>query len=179
MQGLDLRDGVQGLVAYANRDLSVLWRQVTDAAQARVALNDVLPALIETYGAAAGALAADWYDDQRVKVEVAGRFRAIPADIKDVGAYELVGWASTTAKDMTSFESLVRGGMQRRIANFSRGTVTGSSLADPKARGWMRVGNGECDFCRMLIGRGAVYTEASADFLSHDACRCGAAPEWA
>jgi hypothetical protein len=54
--------------------------------------------------------------------------------------------------------------MQRRIANFSRDTITGSSIADPKAQGWERVGNGECAFCSMLIGRGAVYSEASADF---------------
>jgi hypothetical protein len=68
--------------------------------------------------------------------------------------------------------------MQRRIANFSRQTVMGSSVADPKARGWQRVGAGECKtgFCDMLIGRGAVYSEASADFAAHDHCKCSAAP---
>jgi hypothetical protein len=30
----------------------------------------------------------------------------------------------------------------------------------------------------MLLGRGAVYTEASADFEAHDHCNCGAAPAW-
>jgi hypothetical protein len=55
----------------------------------------------------------------------------------------------------------------------------GSSIADPKARGWMRVGSGRCDFCRMLIGRGAVYTESTVDFHAHDHCGCGATPAWA
>jgi hypothetical protein len=66
--------------------------------------------------------------------------------------------------------------MQRRIANVSRYTVAESSVADPGATGWQRVGAGSCAFCRMLIGRGAVYTEAGADFASHDHCNCSAVP---
>lgn len=176
MQGLDLRDGVTGLVGYAASDLDALWRQVRNAAEAEVALRDILPALIDTYGLAASALAANWYDDLRDKVGVKGSFRAIPADIKDAGAQALIGWATTTATDLPGMQGLVLGGMQRRIANFSRLTVTDSSIADPGARGWERVGSGECDFCSMLIGRGAVYSEASADFAAHDHCRCSAVP---
>lgn len=176
MQGLDLRDGVDGLTVLARRDLSALWHQVSDAAQAQTAVHDILPALIDTYGVAAGALAADWYDELRAKVGVGGSFTAIPADIRDTGAHALVGWAVTTAQDFPAFRSLIEGGMQRRIANFSRATITGSAVADPKATGWQRVGSGECPFCAMLIGRGAVYTEASADFASHDHCRCSAVP---
>lgn len=176
MRGLDLRDGVKGLVGYANRDLGSLWREVRNAAEAETALRDILPALIDTYGAAAGTLAADWYDDLRDKVDTKARFRAIPADIPDSGAQSLVGWALDSASDYSTFQTLIAGGLQRRIANFSRGTITGSSVADPGAIGWQRVGSGECDFCTLLIGRGAVYTEASADFASHDHCNCGAAP---
>jgi hypothetical protein len=174
--GLDLRDGVRGLVGYANRDLSALWRQVTTAAEAEVALRDVLPALIDTYGAAAATLAANWYDDHRDKVGPAKAFTAIPVDIADTGAQALVGWAVTEATDTTALQALILGGTQRRIANFSRATVTGSSIADPAATGWQRVGSGECAFCAMLIGRGAVYSEAGADFASHDHCNCSAAP---
>jgi hypothetical protein len=176
VQGLDLRDGVRGLIGYADRDLAALWKQVSTAAEAQVALNDVLPALIRTYGAAAGVLAANWYDELRLKVGVAGAFTAIPADIPETGAYALVGWALEQANDLESLQSLIEGGMQRRIANFSRATITGSSVADPQATGWQRVGSGECTFCRMLIGRGAVYTEAGADFASHDHCHCSATP---
>lgn len=176
LPGLDLRDGVKGLTVYANRDLAALWRQVSSAAEAQTALRDILPALIETYGAAAGTLAADWYDDARDKAAVRGGFRAIPANIPDVGAQSLVGWAANDAKDYGTFQTLIAGGMQRRIANFSRQTVAGSSVADPKATGWQRTGTGECAFCALLIGRGAVYTEAGADFASHDHCNCSAIP---
>lgn len=176
MQGLDLRDGVTGLVGFARRDLAALWGQVRTAAEAQTALRDILPGLIDTYGLAAASLAADWYDELRDKTGVAGRFRAIPADIKDTGAQALIGWAATEASDLEGFQGLILGGTQRRIANFSRGTITGSSVADPKATGWQRVGSGECAFCAMLIGRGAVYTEATADFASHDHCNCSAVP---
>jgi len=178
VQGLDLRDGVSGLVVYARRDLSALWQQVSNAAQAQTALHDVLPALIDTYGAAAATLAADWYDQARAKAAVKGRFTAIPADIRDTGAHALVGWAASTAADYPAFQTLIEGGMERRIANFSRGTITGSAVIDPHAAGWQRVGTGECAFCRMLIGRGAVYNKATADFASHDSCRCSAVPAW-
>lgn len=178
MRGLDLRDGVTGLVGYASRDLDALWREVRTAAEAETALRDILPALIATYGLAASALAADWYDELRHKVGAKGRFSAIAADIKDTGAQALVGWATSTATDMPGLQALVLGGTQRRIANFSRGTIIESSVADPAARGWQRIGSGECAFCAMLIGRGAVYSEASADFAAHDHCSCSAAPEF-
>lgn len=180
LPGLDLRDGVQALVrSYAAADLSLLWRQVSNAAEAEVALRDILPGLIQTYGSAAAVLAANWYDEARAKAGVGGSFTAIPADFEDVGAQSLVGWAKSQATDLSAFEALILGGMQRRIANYSRSTVSGSSVADPKARGWQRTGSGECEFCRLLIGRGAVYTESTADFASHDNCNCSAVPSWA
>lgn len=143
-----------------------------------MALRDTLPALIEGYGAAAAAFAADWYDETRDEKAVRGRFTAIPAAIPDVGAQPLVGWALAESTDLAGFQGLIEGGTQRRIANFARQTVSGSSVADPSARGWKRVGVGGCDFCRMLLGRGSVYTEATADFEAHDHCNCTAAPAW-
>lgn len=178
LRGLDLRDGVQGLVGFARRDLDALWREVRDAAEAEVALRDVLPALIDSYGSAASVLAADWYDDLRVKVGAPRRFGAVLATVPDSGSQALVGWAVSEARDMSTMNALIVGGMQRRIANYSRQTVMASSVADPAARGWQRVGSGGCTsgFCDMLIGRGAVYSEATADFSSHDYCQCQAVP---
>lgn len=175
---LQLRDGVQGLVAYSRRDLEVLWRDARTPAQMEPALRDVLPALVRTYGLAAGALAADWYDEAREEAGVRRTFSAVVPDFGDAGTQALVGWGLATATDLDPFKSLILGGMQRRIANYSRATVAGSAVADPAARGWQRVGGGGCDFCSMLIDRGAVYSESTADFKSHDHCTCGAAPVW-
>lgn len=174
-----LRSDVALLADEASGDLAALWREVDSALAAEALLRDSLPALIEAYGLAAATVAADWYDETREEVEARGRFTAAPVEIDDVGAQALIGWALDEATDFNAFQSLVAGGTQRRIANHSRLTVAGSSVADPAARGWKRVGVGNCDFCRLLISRGAVYTEASADFRSHDHCNCSPAPEWA
>jgi len=174
-----LREGSALLLRHADRDLSALWREVSNAAQARIALMDILPSLIETYGAAAATLASDWYDEARDKAGIAGAFSAIPVESSDRGAQALVGWATSTATDITTLQTLLVGGIQRRIADHMRLTVAGSSVADPGARGWRRVGDGNtCNFCSMLLGRGAVYTEATADFQSHDHCGCQAEPAW-
>jgi hypothetical protein len=174
-----LRRDVANLARLASADLRALWRQAETPAAVSTALHDVLPALIDAYGAAAATVAADWYDETRDEASPRGRFTAIPVEIPDPGAHALVGWALNEANDMPALRTLVEGGTQRRIANFSRLTVSQSSVADPGARGWSRVGAGGCDFCRMLISRGAVYTEATADFEAHDHCNCTPAPQWA
>lgn len=179
----ELRRGVDSLARLADNDLAALWRQVDTPEEAREALRDVLPALVATYGAAAATLAADWYDDARDLIAARGRFRAIPVEVGPSGADALAGWGVSplfqAEPDWSAARTLVAGGLQRRIANASRYTVAGSSVEDPAAEGWKRIGVGGCDFCTMLLGRGAVYTEATADFLSHDHCRCAAAPAWA
>lgn len=68
------------------------------------------------------------------------------------------------------------GAATRLVLDAGRDTVRQTVIADPRARGWERVTSGGCDFCTMLAGRGAVYTEASADFASHDHCACSAQP---
>lgn len=176
---LQLRRGVASLATLASDDIAALFQQITSPEGALEPLSDVLPGLVDTYGAAAATYAADWYDDLRDERSIRGRFTAIPADIPDPGATALIGWATHTATDLDAMRVLVQGGTQRRIANFSRLTVSRSSIADPRARGWERVGDGKsCEFCSMLLSRGAVYTEATADFDAHDSCGCSAAPAW-
>ncbi|WP_052337066.1 hypothetical protein [Nocardioides alkalitolerans] len=174
-----LQRDVGALTGLAQTEIDALFAQLVDAAQAREALNDVLPALILQYGQAAAAMAADWYDELRLEFGVAGRFTATPAQLGDPGAAALVGWAETTSTDLSAMSSLIAGGVARRVGNWARQTVMGSSLADPRASGWQRVArtNG-CDFCVMLARRGAVYTQRGVNFGAHDDCNCGAAPKW-
>ncbi len=173
-----LRPETASLIRLADRDLAELWRLVAAGASAEVALRDILPSIITEYGALGGALAAEWYDGQRDKAGVRGAFTAIPTEPSDRGAQALIGWALREATDDASLQALIFGGTQRRIADHVRYTVAESAVADPRAGGWQRVGVGECKFCRMLIGRGAVYSEATADFASHDSCNCSAVPAW-
>lgn len=174
----DRRNAVADLNRLAAKDIERLLGDLTNTADAQAALHDILPQLIQTYGSAAATIAADWYDNLREEVGAAKRFTAIPAEVADVGAHSLVGWAASEATDDAAFETLLLGGVQRRVAQFDRLTIMRSSVADPSARGWARVGAGDCDFCEMLIGRGAVYTEDTADFQAHDHCGCTAEPEF-
>lgn len=157
----------------AQRDLQVLWVGGDSAA-----LAEVLSELVQTYGSAAGALSADWYDELRADVGVRPGFTAVVPEPREPGTRVLLEWAAAQATSEDSFRSLVSGGIQRRITNYSRDVITTSAVRDPRARGWMRTGRGECGFCAMLVSRGAVYSKATVDFASHDHCKCGAAPAW-
>lgn len=169
----------------ASGDLGLAMRPVSvdDAALYRDALAVELSALTESYGSAAASLGADWYDDLREEAEVRGRFRAIVANLPDAGRIQaLAGWAvgPLFGADPDGAAALDRaaGGLQRIIFDADRETVMRSSIADPAAVGWQRTGEGACPFCRMLIGRGAVYSESTVTFKSHDNCRCGALPDF-
>lgn len=178
-----LRSDVAEVVAEAEADLRALWREIADAAAAQEALADVLPEVVRTYGAMAAVVGADWYDDLREEREIPGRFRATPVNLGASGAEALAGWSASplyqAEPDWDAALVRLTGGTQRRIANFARVTVMRSSVRDPRSRGWQRVGSPQCDFCRMLIGRGAVYrTETTAGFDAHDHCNCAAEPAW-
>lgn len=176
-----LRSSVQALASRADRDLSALWRAVDTAAKAHVALNDVLPALVQQYGMAAAAIAAIWYDDQRAKSDAPGTFSAVPVDLGTAGADALAGFGTAAvARHEGGVEAarvLVSGGLQRRIANYARQTIVTTSIADPGAQGWVRVGVGECSWCAKYLD-GEVHYVEGYDFDAHDHCKCYAAPAW-
>ena len=173
-----LRSDVALLVREAESDMSALWRDADTADELEAALRDILPGLIDAYGSAVATVAADWYDDVRDEVGARGRFVAIPAEIRDTGAQALVGWALAEAQDVSTFRTLVAGGAQRRIANFARFTVQASSVADPRAQGWLRVGEGACKsgWCNQYLD-GEIRAVAY-DFPAHDNCNCHAEPAW-
>lgn len=176
----DLRDAVDGLTSLATADLRHLWRPSGSAEHAKAALADILPPILDTYTLASATVAADWYDEHRDELNIDGRFSAIVADLGDLGADALAGFAVgplfQADPDWAAARMLADGGVQLRIANAARETIRQSSIADPKARGWQRVALAGCAFCQMLAGRGAVYSRDTVDFAAHDHCRCFAAP---
>lgn len=182
------RRAILRLSTEARRELSQVWLRLSrlPGEQIRDALAEVLPALCEKYGLAAGTLAADWYDTLREhQARAAGStFRAAPVDLPDAGRYEAlarwgVGPLFRAEPDPGAAQTLIAGGVQRIIANQHRLTIARATYEDPRAVGWMRVGDGaSCGFCRMLIDRGGVYAEATVMFRTHDYCTCAAAPSW-
>lgn len=176
----ELRSSIHTLSLLAAADLRAVWRRVRTPDQARNALEDVLPDLALTYRMAAAATAADWYDDYRDRHDIRHRFSALVPDLGDAGAAVLARWGVgplyAEEPDWASARTLIEGGLQRRIADAARDTIRESSIEDPRARGWQRETNGGCDFCEMVASRGVVFSEASADFASHDHCQCIAVP---
>lgn len=172
-----LRSETDQLVRLANRDLSRLWQLVANGAAADEALHDLLPAIVREYGAAGGALAAEWYDQQREKVDARGRFAAMPLDPDDRGSHALVGAALKQATDDTTLRTLILGGVQRRVADHVRLTVANNAVEDRAAQGWVRVGEGGCKsgWCDQYLD-GEIRTVAGYDFDAHDNCRCGVIP---
>ena len=174
-----LRSETAKVVRLAGGDVARIFRLIGSGVSPQDALHDLLPAVVSEYGALGAALAAEWYDEERERAEVRGRFAAVPVAADDRGAHALVGWAVAGATDDATLRTLITGGVQRRVADHARYTVASSAVADSQAAGWMRVGGGSsCKFCAMLLGRGAVYSEAGASFESHDHCNCSAAPAW-
>lgn len=187
----DLRSGTSSLVALAARNLDAFWAEIAvyeaaayagDAGAAttlRAALMDVLPSLAGSYQDAAIALSAELYDLERLRLNIDGDFRADGIEIPD-GGHVLAGWALTEAVNPDGLHGLVKGGITKRIMQAANRTVMGATLADPRATGWQRVArsSGGCTFCRMLAGRGAVYTRESADFAAHGNCLCVATAAW-
>ena len=150
------------------------------AEQTRDRLLEVLPRLIATYGSAAATLGADYYDEVRDAAGARKRFRAIPAELPDEGRAEaLARWGVAplfkAVPDATSALTLVTGGLQRIIADADRETVRFSSIQDKAARGWVRVGSGECDWCKQFLDGEVHYTEGYG-FDAHDHCGCTAEP---
>lgn len=182
----EARSGLIDLTSLAKRDLSAFFQMVNGwpAGDVRDALMEVLPAIGDLYGDAAASLAADYYETARDVAEARGSFAPILAEPPTPARWEaLARWGVdplfASTPDVAGTLSLLGGGLQRSIADQHRLTVTESAIRDPQASGWVRVGVGDnCGFCRMLIDRGAVYTDKSVTFRSHDHCNCAASPSW-
>lgn len=171
-----LRSDAERLIRLADRDLARLWRLVAAGAAADEALHDLLPAIVREYGALGATLAAEWYDQQREKAGARGAFLATPFAAGDRGTHALVGSAVVQAKDDMTLRALIFGGVQRRLADHMRLTVTNNAVADRAAQGWVRVGvGGSCDWCDQYLD-GEIRTVAGYDFDAHDNCNCSVAP---
>lgn len=174
------RRDVRELTNLAEGDLARAWLDFTDGVAAREWLLDVLPGLQAVYGAAAASLAADYYDDLRESAAARHAFYAIvpePAPLAkaEVLARVAAGSLFSAEPNLMGALTLARGGIQRLITNEARSTVVVSSLEDPSAQGWRRVGGGACDWCRQYLD-GEVHYVEGYDFKAHDHCGCTAEP---
>jgi hypothetical protein len=138
------------------------------------------PEIVSYYSDGTAALAADYYDDRRFEANVSGRFTADPIiDLREEQIRRGVLWSVEPLYGVTDVPlaaERVAQVVQYETANPFRDTITSNTRRDPRAVGWRRIAGGGCQFCNMLAGRGAVYTDATAHFASHPHCRCSAEP---
>lgn len=180
----DQRAALQVVTAAAVAKLTQLWPNLDlrDGAAVRDALKQILPPLVEEYGAAAAELAADVYTLLRDAAGITDPFDVPlvdPAFAKTLD--KLVGWAvgpifsEQHDTDMALYR--ITGGLQRVVANEYRDTIQNAAIVDRAAAGWQREARADgCNFCVMLAARGAVYTEKTVDFGAHRDCHCLAVP---
>lgn len=162
------------------RALAVLDDRTQAALRSRIIRRDpyAIAELIELVtvesSRVAQRIAADYYQSERDRLEVGGRYTVDLPQMPELGIADLVGWAVATGVSEESVCELILGGVSKRVQNAARDVVIHNAISDPRARGWQRRAAGGCTFCAMLAGRGAVYTKRSADFAAHDHCRCTA-----
>lgn len=173
------------------RDLQRLWPALDFAridATFPTFLTGVMP-LIQRDRRRAAGLASVYVKAHRLEAGIPGTVAvklAGPAPVEQVATsmhyttVEAVKVATragyTPVKAMESSLVQTMGSAGRLVLDGGRETVQATAVADPRTAGWQRVTSGGCTFCRMLAGRGAVYSEASSDFEAHDHCACSAEP---
>lgn len=166
-----------GLLDFANLDESFeAWATSTAA-------------LIQRDRAVVAGVAADYLRAERLAQEVSGAPRIALANRAPAAQIS----ASLTATALAGYRTALRyrpseqakrvalvktaGAVSRLVLDGGRATITDSLRLDPKGTGWMRVTSpSACGFCRMLEGRGAVYSAETARFSAHDHCKCSARP---
>lgn len=179
------------LRAQTIRDLQRLWPALDwrDLARTYPAWFTGASALVTRDRARSTALAGLYLKAHRLQAGVAGDVAiqaaaAAPAEqvatalrVTTLVAIKRSTLAGKTA-ELAMRDAFVQssGAATRLVLDAGRDTIRRTAIADPETAGWKRVTSGGCDFCQMLAGRGDVYTEASADFASHDHCACSAAP---
>lgn len=178
-----LRRAQSQVIGSAEGELSRVFRSLDLARPelARDALLEAYPAVVGSYGDVASTVAAEWYEETR-RSEVGGSYAArLAAAPPAERLVRTVRWAAGSLFTDTpgTMLALLNGSMTRALGDASRDTVRENVQRDNRAAGWQRLHQpGACGFCQMLHSRGGVYKRRTADFASHDNCRCVAAPSW-
>lgn len=196
---------VDNLSTTAIAELLAVWAtfDLEDAAVTRVNLEELLEAIIGSYGTIAQEIAADWYDSLRAYANVNQRYTATGIELPTVERIQsLTGWATEplrkpdlaqppeTAEELAL--SRVAGGLQRVLGNIDRSMVETNAARDPADAKWARYASATaCAFCAMLAARGPVYTsKRTATAASgqrgtqplneryHDWCKCIGVVVW-
>ena len=181
-----------GLRAATVRDIIKLYPiwDLADPASYERFVNAVI-VLTQAWARNSAALAARYYEMFRnidtgltwgkaaviAEPPTAEQIRIAVAATARAGVYRSLAVGKTVEQARRSGLVQLTGSTSRLVLNGGRDTILENVERDPEVIGWIRVSDGDpCAFCAMLLGRGPVYKEESADFEAHDHCACGAEP---
>lgn len=167
----------------ALNELRDYWRSLdfTDIRRAKWELQKFMPYLVDKYGHAAGAAAADLYNELRANAGVQRRFTAYTAkaDLEAVSRATQRLAGSLFGDDLNKVLPGLAAVVNKQVRGTGRNTIVENSQRDPSASGWYRIAKSDaCNFCVMLSQRGAVYTRDTSRFSAHHTCGCRAAPSF-
>lgn len=144
-----------------------------------------LPLVVPSYYDAAASLAVAWYDERRSESSPTTSY--VPRIIgnpstdwidREVAKFAKQFDADLEAETQKIIDEAVRLA-EKEVARGFRDSILGNSHSDEDSIGWSRVARpGACKFCVMLADKGAVFTEATADFAAHGDCHCATRPEF-
>lgn len=148
------------------------------------ALN-ALPLVVPAYYDAAASLAVAWYDERRSESNPVTSYvpRIIGNPSTDWIDREVAKFAKQFEADLEAeAQKIINEAVrlaEKEVARGFRDSILGNSHSDKDSIGWSRIARpGACKFCVMLADRGAVFTEATADFAAHGDCHCATRPEF-
>lgn len=186
------RQGQIALRAQLLRDFQRIWPIWTgDESSFRMLVSATVP-LVGAHRQTSSALATAYYEMFRRTEQAGGSPTPRPGDPLDEDAIRTSLYVTGLNSVKTSLEHgftiqaakqnafvRVSGAVTRHMLNGGRDALVKSTASDPKAGGWGRVtSSSPCAFCAMLASRGAVYSEDTADFQSHDHCACEVEPQY-
>lgn len=156
-----------------------------DVPACRDAVVDVVNAVIDNYGLAAGQAAADFFDVSR-EMAVGEKLGATATADRDPAATEGAIRAfvdKVNGGDYDAFERLVLSRVDYEIKRAAGTTMMENAARDPLSPRFARVPSGgeTCKFCLMLAGRGFVYhsKKTAGEFGHyHDNCDCRIVASW-
>lgn len=161
----------------ARRDLTEFFESLVDLApeDARNALREYLPLLVDRYGSMAAAYAADWYDATygtvgfRAQVYEGKPAAAVAARSDSASVHLLTGHRDMALAALTD-------AVDRLVKQPGRTTVARNSEEDPRQEYLARIPRGlTCDWCLDLASHGPMpATAKTRQFLDrwHGACDC-------
>lgn len=156
-----------------------------DVSACRDAVIDVVNAVLDSYGLAAGQAAADFFDVSR-EIAVGEKLGATATADRDPAATEGAIRAfvdKVNGGDYDAFERLVLSRVDYEIKRAAGTTMMENAARDPLSPRFARVPSGgeTCKFCLMLAGRGFVYhsKKTAGEFGHyHDNCDCRIVASW-